>query len=347
MKALNLYDIGDLRYEEVPLPEPAADEVLIRVLAAGICGSDVPRIFENGVRRYPTILGHEFAGEIAKVGADVDQGLVGKRATVFPLLPCFACYACKDENYAACVDYDYYGSRRNGAFAEFVAVKAWNLMLIPDSVPTAWAAMMEPCAVAIHALVKADIRIGDTVCIFGAGAIGLIIAQIARGEGADKVILVDIDERKLAFARGQGFGHALNNRDDGYLDTVLKLTGGMGADICIDATGAPSAISGCLRVAGDFASVVLLGNPEGDIYLEQLDYWEILRKELTLVGTWNSDFGTRKNDWKTAVSYMESGMLDLDGLVTHVFALEEAGAALELARDRNELYVKIMFSPQD
>ena len=347
MKALNLYAIGDLRYEDVPIPEPAADEVLLKVLAAGICGSDVPRVFSHGVRDFPTIIGHEFAGEIVSAGTNVDKSCIGKRAAVFPLLPCFTCYACRDENYAACVDYDYYGSRRDGAFAEFIAVKAWNLMLVPSSVPTAWAAMTEPCAVAIHAIGKANIQVGDTVCVFGAGPIGLILAQIAHRAGADKVFLLDIDERKLVFARGLGFSYAINNRDDDYLDSILRLTGGRGADVCIDATGASAAVGGCLNAAGDFATIVLLGNPSGDILIEKLDYWEILRKELTLLGTWNSDFGTRKNDWKTAISYMETGMIDLGGLVTHVFPLEDAEAAFELARDKKEFSLKILFSPEE
>ncbi|MCL1897126.1 MAG: alcohol dehydrogenase catalytic domain-containing protein, partial [Clostridiales bacterium] len=220
MKALNLYDIGDLRYEEAPMPEPEADEVLLKVLAAGICGSDVPRVFSTGTYYFPTIPGHEFAGEIVAAGTDVSRSLIGKRAAVFPLLPCFACDACKGENYASCQNYDYYGSRRDGAFAEYIAVKAWNLVLIPENVPTVWAAMTEPCAVAVHAVGEADVRKNDTVCIFGAGAIGLIIAQLARGMDA-RVILLDIDDEKLAFATHLGFSNTLNiEKDEEYLETI-------------------------------------------------------------------------------------------------------------------------------
>ena len=347
MKALNLYDIGDLRYEEVPMPEPEADEVLLKVLAAGICGSDVPRVFTTGTYYFPTIPGHEFAGEIVEAGADVSRNLIGKRAAVFPLLPCFACDACKGENYASCQNYDYYGSRRDGAFAEYIAVKAWNLVLIPENVPTVWAAMAEPCAVAVHAAGEADIRKNDTVCIFGAGAIGLVIAQLARGMDA-RVVLLDIDDEKLAFAEHLGFSHTLNTEKDGeYIEAIETLTGGRGADICIDAAGAPGSIAGCLKAAGTFATVVLLGNPSSDILIGQGDYWMILRKQLTLIGTWNSDFGKRKNDWKTALLHMESGSIDLSRLITHAFALSDADAAFELARDRNEFFVKILFLPHE
>ncbi|MDR3363447.1 MAG: galactitol-1-phosphate 5-dehydrogenase [Clostridiales Family XIII bacterium] len=345
MKALNLHGIGDLRYENAPMPEPGADEVLLKVLAAGICGSDIPRVFTKGAYHFPTIIGHEFAGEIAAVGAGGDKGLIGKRAAVFPLLPCFACDACQEENYASCAGYGYYGSRRDGAFAEYIAVKKWNLIPVPESVPSLWAAMAEPCAVAIHALGKAGIGKGGTICIFGAGAIGLIIAQLARGMGAKNVVLLDVDPEKLAFARGQGFEHALDSSGDACPEAIRRLTGGKGADACVDAAGAPAAVAGCLKAAGASSTVVLMGNPAGDMMLKQQDYWEILRKQLTLKGTWNSDFGTRKNDWKTALRCMENGMLDLSALITHTFPLKDAAAAFELARDRNEFYVKILFLP--
>jgi len=346
MKALKLYGPGDFRCEDVPVPDLAADEVLLRVIAAGICGSDVPQVYKKGDYQYPIIPGHEFVGEVVSTGADIDKALIGKRATAFPILPCFACEACKEENYTACVDYDYYGLRRNGAFAEYIAVKAWNLIMIPDDVKNSWAVMAEPCAVAIHALGKAYVRKGDTVCIFGAGAIGLIIAQLARGEGAD-VVLLDTDEKKLAFARNQGFDHALNPKEEGYIETILKLTMGRGADVCIDAAGAPASVAGCLRAAGVFATIVLLGNPSGEMLLKQHDYKQILRKQLTLAGTCDSDFGERENNWKTAIFYMESGILDLAGFITHVFPLEEGKAAFGLMRDRNEFSVKVLFVPGD
>ena len=326
------------------MPEPAEDEVLLKVLAAGICGSDVPRVLKEGVRNYPTIPGHEFVGEIVAAGTGVEQDLVGKKAAVFPLLPCFTCTSCLNENYAACVDYDYYGSRRDGAFAEYIAVRAWNLVPIPDGVKTSWAAMAEPCAVAVHALGKAGLEAGDTVCIFGAGTIGLILAQLARANGAGEVILLDVDERKLTFVREQGF-HALDSMDDGYIDTILHLTSGNGADVCIDAAGASATVAGCLKAAAAFGTVVLLGNPAGDISLSQKDYWDILRKELKLLGTWNSDYGTRKNDWSTAIDHMKDGKLELDPLITHIFSLEEGKKAFDMLRRQDEFSVKVLLAP--
>ena len=348
MKALNLYGIGDLRYEDVPAPEPGPEEVLIKVLAAGICGSDVPRVFSKGVYKFPTIIGHEFAGEIVSVGDNVSPSLAGRRTSVFPLLPCFKCAECEKENYASCKNYSYYGSRTDGAFAEYICVRQWNLMLLPDSVPTKVGAMMEPCAVAVHAIGKAGIKKGDTVCIFGAGAIGLILAKLASIYGAKIVVLLDIDEAKLDFARGQGIKYTYSSLGDAYLDDVKALTEGNGADVCIDAAGVPAAVASCFKAARASGAVVLMGNPSGDMLFKQDDYWEILRKQLTLVGTWNSDFGEKfNNDWDKALKYLSSGKLDITGLVTHTYRLDEFDAAFSLVRDQNEFFVKVMFLPNE
>jgi len=348
MKALNLYDIGDLRYEEVPMPEPASDEVLIKVQAAGICGSDIPRVFSKGVYHFPTIIGHEFAGEVVAVGDGVNPGLAGTRAAVFPLLPCFKCQPCEEKNYASCKNYDYYGSRRDGAFAEYLAVKEWNLVPIPDDVPIEVAAMLEPCAVAVHALGKTEIKRGDIVCVFGAGAIGLILAKLAYLSGAAHVVVLDIDDEKLEFAKKQGLEHTYNSKDNTYLDQIQALSAGKGADICIDAAGVPPAVVGCFNAARASGTVVLMGNPSGDMLFKQDDYWTILRKQLILKGTWNSDFGGVKvNDWDKALKYLSSGKLDIAGLITQSYKLEDAIPAFEMMRDQKEFFIKVMILPND
>jgi L-iditol 2-dehydrogenase len=340
MKACNLHGIGDLRFEDVPNPERKEDEVLLKVRAAGICGSDIPRIFEKGTYHFPTIPGHEFAGEI--VEAD-DKALIGKKAAVFPLLPCRACGPCETGEYAQCQNYDYYGSRRDGGFAEYIAVKKWNLVLVPDGVPFEHAAMCEPCAVAIHALTQAGIAIGDTVAVFGAGTIGLIAAQIAQGWGAARVVLTDIDAQKLAFARSLGFVHTVNSLEQDAAAYIQGINGGAGADVALEAAGVSATLEACLKAAKVFGQVVLMGNPAKNMDIPQKAYWEILRKQLTLRGTWNSSFSQRRNDWKTAIQCMENGILRLDQFITHRFAFKDCGKAFDLAKTRNEFWVKIMF----
>ena len=284
MKALNLHGVGDLRCEEVPVPEIKNDEVLLRIQAAGICGSDIPRVFEKGTYHFPTIVGHEFAGVICEVNPG-DETLVGKTAAVFPLIPCGICAACETGEYAQCSDYDYYGSRRDGGFAEYIAVKKWNLVFVPDGIPVEHAAMAEPCAVAIHAMNQGGVKPGDTLIIFGAGTIGLLAAQIGRGWGAARIVLADPDSAKLDFARRLGFEHCVDPRSQDPAEYVRSINGGKGADMALEAAGVSAAVEGCLQSVKPFSRVVLMGNPAKNMDISQKAYWEILRKQLTLKGT--------------------------------------------------------------
>jgi L-iditol 2-dehydrogenase len=342
MMACNLHGVGDLRYEEVAVPSLKPGEVLLKVKAAGICGSDIPRVFEKGTYHFPTIPGHEFAGEIAEVNPG-DEALLGKTAAVFPLLPCFTCEACQTGEYAQCANYDYYGSRRDGAFAEYIAVKKWNLVLAPRGVKAEHAAMCEPCAVAIHALSQAEIKPGDTVAIFGAGTIGILAAQAARGQGALNVVLVDVDNAKLDLARSLGFEHAIDSKTGDPALYIKNISGGRGADLALEAAGVAAAAEGCLKAAKTFGTVVLMGNPSKNMDISQNAYWEILRKQLTLKGTWNSSYSDANNNWHTAIQCMEMGVFDLDKLITHRFSFSECNKAFELAKSRSEAWVKIMF----
>lgn len=340
MKALNLHGIGDLRYEEVPMPSPKPGEVLLKIRAVGICGSDIPRVYTKGTYHFPTVIGHEFAGEIA---AAEDVALVGRGAAVFPLIPCGKCPECLAEHYAQCAAYDYYGSRRDGAMAEYLAVKKENLCLVPDGVSYEEAAMCEPAAVAIHAFRQSGAKPGDTMLIYGIGTIGLIIAEWARAAGVQNIVLAARTDDKVEFARKLGFGLAFNvNRTD-LVAKVRELTDGRGAEVCIEGTGQAAAWETCLFVAQNYGTVLCLGNPVGEMRLTQDGYWQILRKELKLVGTWNSDFGRRDNDWQTALRAMRNGTLNLRSLITHRFSLAEYKKAFALMRERREMYGKVMF----
>ena len=334
MKALNLYGVNDLRYDEIPRPVPQVGEVLLKVRACGICGSDIPRVFEKGTYHFPTIIGHEFAGEIVEAE---DKSLLGHKAAVFPLLSCGKCAACEEGRYAQCESYSYYGSREDGGMAEFLAVKRENLCLLPDNVPFAWGAMSEPAAVALHAFRKSGTGVGDSLFIYGIGTIGLIIAQWARAAGVRRIVLAGRTAAKLAMAKQMGFDAV----DVGRLADVPDM------DACIEGTGSSAGVEGCLRVARNFAKVVLMGNPEGEIKLSQKNYWHILRKELQLLGTWNSSYSRYHNDWRDAVWGMQAGMLDLEPLITHRFSLRDYQQAFALMHEKKEPYLKVMLTIGD
>ncbi len=324
MKALNLYNVNDLRLDELEMPVCKEDEVLVKIKYCGICGSDIPRVYTKGTYHFPTVIGHEFSGTVEY---DFENKLTGKNVAVFPLLPCFECESCKSGNYASCSDYDYYGSRRNGAMAEYIAVKRWNLILLNDNVPLEQGAMTEPTAVARHATMRLGDISGMNILISGAGPIGLIAAQWCMSFGAKAVYFIDIDERKLDFAKIMGF---------------YKYEGEE-IDASIEGTGASGALALCLKALKAGGKITLMGNPSKEVALTQEQYWYILRKELVLFGTWNSSYNDTVNDWKESISAIANGKINLAPLITHKFKLEQYKEAFDLMYKRKEFFNKVMF----
>lgn len=343
MNACVLHGVGNLRYETVPDPEPALGEAVVRVGACGVCGSDIPRIFSKGTYSFPTIPGHELAGTVARVGEGVDGALVGRRVTVFPLIPCRRCAMCEVGEYAVCADYNYLGSRCDGGFAELVRAPAWNLLPVPDGVSIEEAAMTEPAAVALHVLKRAGMTEGERVLVVGAGAIGIIVAMWGRILGAGNVLLADIDPRKLEFARTLGFEHVADAGAGDVSGWVNGLTGS-GVDLAVEAAGNAAALEQCLCAVRPMGRIVLLGNPAGDMALRQPTYWTILRKQLTLLGTWNSTYQpTHTSEWSMVLDYMASGQLDVKPLITHRVGLQALSNLLERMRDRAVFANKVMY----
>jgi L-iditol 2-dehydrogenase len=343
MKACVLHGVGDLTYETVKRPAPAAGEVLLHIRAAGICGSDIGRVFVKGTYTFPTIPGHEFAGQIVEVGEGVSSDLMGKKAAVFPLLPCKCCDMCEVGQYASCRSYDYFGSRRDGGFAEYIAVPVWNLVMGDQSLSYEEMAMAEPAAVSIHALAQGGgIALGERVAIFGAGAIGLMLAEFAQQSGAKQVILLDIDPAKIDFARQMGFADAINNGRSDWEKQVKDLTDGEGVHLAVEGAGVSASLAGCVRIARPKGRVVLMGNPAGDMGLSQLDYWEILRRQLSLHGTWNSNYTGEKNDWHTALWAMAAGRVRVARFITHRFSLCDGAQAFAMIRDKKEFSSRVM-----
>jgi L-iditol 2-dehydrogenase len=344
MKAAVLHAVGDIRYEDVPVPKIAAGEVLVKVRAAGVCGSDIPRVMTKGTYSFPLIPGHEFAGEVAQVGSSVSTSDIGDRVAVFPLIPCGKCAYCKIGEYAQCDSYDYLGSRRDGGFAEYAAAPADNLIPIPDNVDFECAAMTEPASVALHATRRTGVDVGDSVAILGAGPIGIILAQWARICGAGRVFLTDIVDEKLDVARGYGFTDCINAAREDAVERIVEETDGRGADICIEAAGTAVTFEQSLRIARKLGKVILMGNVSGDIVIPERTASAVLRGQLTIYGTWNSSFtAVPKNEWRTALQFMGSGALDLKPLITHKFRLDQVCEAFDMMYNRREFFNKVMF----
>jgi L-iditol 2-dehydrogenase/galactitol-1-phosphate 5-dehydrogenase len=256
MKALILRARGLLEYNEMALPDRGHDrghdrdhdrdqagalgDVLVRVAYAGICGSDIPRAFHGKAYHYPLVMGHEFSGTVVQAAADSGY-TIDDRVVVFPLLPCRRCAACGTGDYAQCQHYDYYGSRRDGGFAEFVRVPASNLFRVPDRVSLRSAAMTEPCAVALHGVNKLDVKPGMSALVIGGGPIGNMVAQWLRLRGCGQVYVSDIDARKRAIAADMGFS------------VIDSSGGGAGGDAGVGAGGDAGGSAGRAGNAGDGA----------------------------------------------------------------------------------------------
>jgi len=348
MEALVLHGIGVLRLQQIPVPNLSEGAVRVRTGFCGVCGSDIPRIFAKGTYNFPTVCGHEFAGIVDACGAGVDNFAPGDAVVVLPLLWCGKCTACEQAKYVQCHDYGYLGSRSNGAFAEFVVAPKENLIPIPQGVTLEEAAMTEPAAVALHALRRVqNALLGKTVAIFGAGPIGLMAAQWAKIMGALEVLLFDIVAEKLELAKRLGFESVFNSAVEDAVTLVKAQTDGKGAHVCIESAGVPQTYLNALGSVGRGGSVVLLGNPVADVTLPATLISQLMRREVNLLGTWNSDYSIAGNDddWRTVLQAIASGTLTLSPLITHKVPLTDSTEMLYRMRDKSEFYAKVLIHP--
>lgn len=337
MKAYNLCAINDLQYQEVKNPKCPKGWCLVKVKAVGICSSDIPRIFTKGTYNFPTIPGHEFSGCVARVADDENKGLIGKKVSVFPLIPCRRCKQCQKGHYEMCENYDYIGSRRDGAFAEYVAVPVWNLVELEENVDYKEAAMMEPLAVALHAIKQSGLCRGDSFGVVGTGMIAFAAAQWAKIKGASSVTVLARNETKREIAEKIG-----NLKYENIEDSIEEF------DVVLEAVGTPCAIEQAIKSVKAGGVLVLMGNPSGNIELRQNVYWRILRKQLKLVGTWNSVYERNKDcDWREVKKGLENGEIEAKTLISHVYSSDKLLDGLELMRKHKEAYCKVMITWPD
>jgi len=211
MKALVITGVSKVELQDLEIPKYSDDEVLIKIKYCGICGSDLPRALDGGVHSFPIVVGHEFSGQVVKIGANVKDVAVGDRVTAGALLPCGKCEACQKGKPAMCKNYGFIGSRQNGAMAEYIAVKAQNIVKLPDEVSYKEGAMVEPLSVALHGIERVNVKAGATALVFGAGTIGLLALQCLKAVGAGKVYVVDIIDKKLELAKKLGADDVINS----------------------------------------------------------------------------------------------------------------------------------------
>ena len=311
MKACVLRAIKDLEYKEIANPVVKPGEVLVQIKACGICSSDLDRVFRTGAYHFPIVLGHEMAGQVIAVAPEVDSSLVGKRVVVYPLLPCFECESCKKGFYAQCKNYNYFGSRCDGGYAQYLSVPIWNIKPFSDTVPFTYAAICEPAAVAWNAVSKADIKSGTKLLIIGTGLIGIVVGLWARQKGADVSFKVR-NVQKADFIKTLEFEHVATDFDEGSFD------------ICMECVGTNETIAQSLTYVKARGTVIFVGNPQSDVLLDKKIYWKILRQELVIKGVWNSSY---PSDWEAVLKNIS--FLPCDKLITHTFKLSDGMKAFD------------------
>ena len=226
MKAAVLFGNEDIRYADWETPVCRPGTVKIRIRATGICGSDVPRVLNHGAHFYPVVLGHEFSGDIVEVGEGVEGLKAGDTVSGAPLVPCMKCEDCQLGNFSLCRHYSFIGSREQGSFAEYVVIPAANAIPYDPSIPYEQAAMFEPSTVAVHGLLQARYRGGETVAILGCGTIGIFTLQWAKILGAKQIVAFDIDDGRLELAKRMGANNTVNTLKEGFMEEAKALTGG-------------------------------------------------------------------------------------------------------------------------
>lgn len=324
MKAIELTEIGKLELVEKKRPKPKHDEVLLRIKACGICGSDIPRVYQNGTYHFPTVIGHEFAGKIVELGEGVDQSLLNQRVAVFPVLPCFHCRYCLSGDYVQCENYHYFGSRNDGGFEEYLTVPTFNLVPLTDNISYEEGAMIEPATVAQHAIQKSDIKLGDNVVIYGAGPIGIMVARWAQLAGANRVALFDIDKKAISFAKNLKFEHVFYNDGKNNLDNIQRAFNGELANIVVEATGNTHSFNNCVQSIRKFGTIVLLGNPHSDMTLERKTYDQLMRKEGKIVSVYNDVYKKYpKNEWEVTRNALDRKALKVKDLITQKAQIDE------------------------
>ena len=348
MRALRLFQPGDIRCVEVDIPEIEKDtQVKIKVKSCGVCGSDIPRVLVKGTYNFPTTIGHEFAGEIVEAGSAVGNVAVGDRVTVLPMIPCGICQYCKIGKSHMCDTYDYYGSRRDGAMAEYIVVESGNCLILPKGVDYEMGSMTDPVSVGLHCVRQVGvIEAGSSAVVYGMGAIGYITMQWLLALGCTEVYVVDVEDDKLALAECLGAKKGFNGLKCNPVEEIKKATNGEGVHYAFELAGNKITFPQAIESVRKSGTVIYCGITYDDVTYPNSAIAHILRGEITVRGSWNSSLNPLPiNEWESALEFMANGKIKVNPLITHRYSLEDGTKAFDMMRERDELFTKILFKP--
>jgi L-iditol 2-dehydrogenase len=345
MKALLLKEYRKLEVVDFPQPEIGPREVLIRVGACGICGSDVHGFDGSTGRRIPPlVMGHEAAGIIGQVGSEVRHFKVGDRVTFDSTVSCGECDYCRTERINLCDNRQVLGVscgdyRRHGAFAEYVAVPERILYKLPDSLPLEHAALIEAVSVAVHAVKRSPPKPDDDVLVVGSGMIGLLVIQVLRQHGCRKLIAVDVDDDRLQLAKKLGADDGINARAQDAVKAVLELTAGHGVAASWEVVGATATVQTAIQAIRKGGSLTLVGNVSPNI---DLPLQTVVTRELTLYGSCASS-----GEYPECIQLMATGTgaVDVTPLISAAASLDEAPAWFDRLYSREPGLMKVVVKP--
>lgn len=341
--------------ESVPVPEIGPGEVLVRIEACGICGTDLKKI-HTGSHSAPRVFGHEMAGHIAAVGASVRGFSVGDRVMAFHHIPCGHCFYCRKQTFAQCEQYKKVGTTAGvgeaagGGFAQYIRVMDWivgdgttpaGLIRVPDGIPLEQAAFIEPVNTCLKAIKLLALQPDETVLVIGQGSIGILLAALARRTGAT-VLTSDMYPERHAVAAGFGLQHPLDARGD-VVAACKAMTEGRGADVALVAVGADALITQAMAAIRPGGRVMLFASTQHGT--ASFDPAAVCMDEKTLMGSYSASVAIQQEGIDLVYEGYRDGSLDLTKLISHRFSLDDAAAAIELASHPQADSLKIMLRP--
>jgi L-iditol 2-dehydrogenase len=343
MKALLLKQYMELEYVDAPPPAIGDHDVLVRVRACGICGSDIHGIDGSSGRRIPPlIMGHEAAGVIDAVGSAVKNWKAGDRVTFDSTVSCGTCHFCRRGQVNLCENRQVLGVscgdyRRNGAFAEFVSVPENILYRLPDNVPFEHAAMIEPISIAVHALRLTPVTMGDTAVVVGSGMIGLLTVQAARIAGCTSVFAVDLDDSKLELAKSLGADETFNPKNCDVVKEIQARTDGRGVDVAFEAVGATEPIKTAIAATRKGGYVTLIGNitPKIELHLQA-----VVTREIRLQGTCGSS-----GEYPACIDLLSRGLIKVDPFISAKVPLAEGSEWFSRLYKHEPNLMKVILQP--
>ena len=345
MKALLLTAPSRLEYVDFADPQPADDEVVVRVHACGICGSDIHGWDgSTGRRQPPLIMGHEAAGEIVAMGPRVTGWRAGDRVTFDSTISCGACRFCQAGQINLCENRRVVGVspveyKQHGAFAERLAIPARILYRLPESLPYPQAAMVEPVSIAIHAVQRTKIPAGGTAVVIGSGMIGLLVIQALRWAGAGRIVAVDLADNRLALARQLGATHTVNSSNADVAAEVAQITAGLGADVSFEVVGFTPTMNLALGVLKRGGVGVLVGNLSPKT--QDFPLQAVVTKEITILGSCAS-----AGEYPLCLDLIARGVINVQPMIETVAPLADgAGWFARLSAKDGGKYMKVVLAP--